>query len=299
MPVVLVVDDSEVDRRLAGGLLEKEDDLSVQHAASGAEALAAIERAVPDLVLTDLVMPEMDGLELVAAVRSTYPSVPVILMTAKGSEEIAARALREGAASYVPKRTLAQELVDTVQTVLSVAGRQRTEERLLGGMTRNECAFELDNDRRLITPLIGYLQETAMQMGLCDEAERIRLGIALEEALVNSLYHGNLEVGSELRGSDYEAYYKLIEQRRRETPYRDRRIRVEARLSRREAAFVIRDEGPGFDPSTVKDPTDPENWENVTGRGLLLMRTFMDEVIFNDVGNEVTLIKRHQPGGSN
>jgi len=56
--------------------------------------------------------------------------------------------------------------------------------------------------------------------------------------------------------------------------------------------FVIRDQGPGFDPTSLPDPTAPENLEKVSGRGLLLMRTFMDEVHFNEVGNEVVLIKR-------
>ena len=53
----------------------------------------------------------------------------------------------------------------------------------------------------------------------------------------------------------------------------------------------------GFDPSLLPDPTQPENLEKVSGRGVLLMRTFMDEVIYNDAGNEVELIKRAPAGG--
>src|SRR5690349_13770360 len=104
MPTVLVVDDSPIDRRLAGGLLENHFACDVQFAADGKEALQQIERVAPDLVLTDLQMPEMNGLELVAAVKRDYPFVPVVLMTAQGSEDLAAEALRRGAASYVPKR---------------------------------------------------------------------------------------------------------------------------------------------------------------------------------------------------
>ena len=66
-------------------------------------------------------------------------------------------------------------------------------------------------------------------------------------------------------------------------------------MSLRAAKFVVRDEGPGFDPSQVPDPTDPEHLENLCGRGLLLMRSFMDEVTFNMKGNEVTLIKYLRP----
>ncbi len=67
-----------------------------------------------DLVITDLMMPETNGLELVAAVRQLYPQVPVILMTAYGNESIAVEALERGAASYVPKSQQADRLSDTV-----------------------------------------------------------------------------------------------------------------------------------------------------------------------------------------
>jgi anti-sigma regulatory factor (Ser/Thr protein kinase) len=131
-------------------------------------------------------------------------------------------------------------------------------------------------------------------MRICDEADRTRIGVALEEALVNALYHGNLEVGSELRGEDDEAYRGLILERLNQPPYRDRRIHVEVKISRENAIFVIRDEGSGFDPSSLPDPTDPVNLEKASGRGLLLMRTFMDEVTYNDRGNAVILTKRRR-----
>ena len=58
--------------------------------------------------------------------------------------------------------------------------------------------------------------------------------------------------------------------------------------------YVIRDEGPGFDPQEIPDATDPANIEKPFGRGLLLMQTFMDEIRFNDSGNEVTMVKKHR-----
>src|SRR5262249_51241466 len=101
---VLVVDDSLVDRHLAGGIIEKMPGWKALYATNGAEGLEAIEGKPPDVVLTDMLMPEMDGLQLVEAIRSQHPLIPVILMTAHGSEDIAIQALRKGAASYVPKK---------------------------------------------------------------------------------------------------------------------------------------------------------------------------------------------------
>ena len=114
MPTILVVDDSATDRGVAGGLLAKDDQNTVAYATNGREALDVVEKEHPDLVVSDLQMPEMDGLELVEAMREDYPMIPVVLMTARGSEEIAAEALRVGAAGYVPKVTLGQNLRATV-----------------------------------------------------------------------------------------------------------------------------------------------------------------------------------------
>jgi anti-sigma regulatory factor (Ser/Thr protein kinase) len=75
-------------------------------------------------------------------------------------------------------------------------------------------------------------------------------------------------------------------------PYRGRKIRVGVRISRLEAEFVISDDGPGFEVAKVADPTSVDNLERVSGRGIHLVRAFMDEVTFNAKGNEVRLVKR-------
>jgi CheY-like chemotaxis protein len=292
MATLLVVDDSPVDRCLMGGILQRDDNLHVEFANNGVAGLESAERLRPDAVVTDLIMPEMDGLQLVSELTCRFPKIPVILVTSKGSEEVALRALSQGAASYVPKSHLNEMLLDTVHEVLAVSSRNRTRDKLLECMSRQECEFVLGNDSNLIFPLVSFLQDGACELGVCAETEKVRLGVALEEALTNALYHGNLEVGSELRATDPDGYRQLIEERRGKPPYRDRKIFVQATFGHDEARFVVRDEGRGFDPEGLPDPTDPENLEKCSGRGVLLMRTFMDEVSYNPRGNEVTLIKR-------
>jgi anti-sigma regulatory factor (Ser/Thr protein kinase) len=143
--------------------------------------------------------------------------------------------------------------------------------------------------------LIAYLQESISHQGLCAPADCTRIAVALAEALSNALYHGNLEVGSVLRAEDDQAYWALVSQRSSQRPYSERQIFVSATLSRDAAEFVICDQGPGFDPQALPDPTDPANLEKATGRGILLMRAFMDEMYFNAAGNSVTLKKYCRP----
>lgn len=295
MSRVLVVDDSPVDRRLAGRLIEKLGDMEVFYAENGKLALDALEAHVPDLVVTDMQMPELDGFGLVEAIKSQFPLIPVVLMTAAGSEDIAVRALEVGAASYVPKKHLADDLTPVVERVLAMSKTQRTQARVLRRVTKSTTEFELENDLELVLSLSAHLQQSFSAMKICEDSDQLRVGIALEEALLNAYYHGNLEVSSQLREEDHQKYVDMAKQRASESPYKERRIRVTVGLSRDEATFVVRDEGPGFDINSLPDPTDPEYLERPHGRGMLLMRTFMNEVAYNATGNEVRMVKRRKP----
>jgi len=295
MAIVLVVDDSPVDRLRAGGLLKKGTDLSPVYASNGKEALALIAEKAPDIVLSDLHMPEMDGLELVVEVRRRFADLPVILMTAHGSEETAIAALRKGATNYVAKRILTRELVPTVLSILEIARTDRGQQQVLGFLTVTESQFELDNDIHNIGPLLGQLEANVKRMQLCDNTGWMRIAVALNEALVNAIFHGNLELTSQLLEEDETAFAQLAELRPREGAFAGRRVHLTARETRSEVTYVIRDEGAGFDPTTLPDPTDPHNLDRRTGRGLFLIRTFMDEVRHNATGNELTMVKRRDP----
>jgi len=292
MSRILVVDDSAVDRTLVGDLLAKDESLEITFAEDGEQALQAVASRHPDLIITDLIMPHLDGLQLVESLRQESPPIPIVLMTSQGSEDLAAEALRMGAASYVPKRALAGNLAETVERLLAQSERERAHARLVAGMTRIEASFRLENDVSVLPALVRYFHAAAARLGLSEGVDRIQIGVALEEALCNALYHGNLELASELRDRDFRGYYDLAERRAAEAPYRDRRIQVEMRVTPREIRFQVRDEGLGFDPVSVPDPMDPAYMERASGRGILLMKTFMDEVRFNDTGTEVVMVKR-------
>ena len=289
----LVVDDSPIDAMIAGKLLSQLGRPHVVYAENGVQALELVKQLRPDLVLTDLQMPEMDGLELVESIRRLYPSVPIILMTAHGSEEIALQALRGGAASYVPKRTLATELLETVRHIVELTWVGEQQRRIFGSWERLGIQFRLENDSALIPPLVSHLQQYHSGAPVYDETESIRVGVALQEALRNAMHHGNLELNSEMRRQNSEEYYRLAAERQRQPPYATRRVNFTVDESLEEARYVIRDEGNGFDPSAVVDPLNADNLLKPSGRGLFLMRMFMSEVRFNSKGNEITLIHRH------
>lgn len=291
MASVLVVEDSPIQAKYLEHLLTCCGH-RVRLAVNGVEALGALRESVPDLVLTDMQMPEMNGLELVAAARTEFPGLPVILTTGLGSEELAVQALRAGAASYIPKPNLAREVGPLLEEVLSAAASQRKRALFLGRMTAVEYHFALENDPDLVPEVVGHVEALMRQMDLFDPSDRVRIGVGVHEAVVNAMVHGNLEVSSDLKCGDWQAYHALIRERAGQMPYRDRRVRVRVRADLSPfLRVVVRDEGPGFDPRALPDPTDPTNWENACGRGLLLIHTFFDNVAHNATGNEITMTK--------
>lgn len=292
---VLVVDDFAMDRRLAGKILADRPDLDIAYAEDGKQALAAIHADVPDIVLTDLQMPEIDGLELVAQIRRDWPGLPTVIMTAHGSEEIALEALRAGAASYVPKRFLARDLLETVDSVLAAACFDRQQRKLQEYWLQTELRFRLENDPELISPLVVHVQQYLRQCSRCDETEIIRIGIALQEALTNAILFGNLELDPDLRRKSPDEFTRKIEERRSAEPYHHRRVHVTIRESPFEGQYIIRDEGRGFDvAATMRQAQDLGSLDRPRGRGLVLVRTFMTEVAHNPSGSEITMIHRHR-----
>jgi len=303
MPTFLVVDDSAVDRRFIGELLQKKTVCSVEYAANGAEALARLQDSAVDLVVTDLSMPIKDGLELTQAARSLRPDVPVILMTAHGSETLAIEALKQGAASYVPKSQAADRLTETIEEVLARARAERGLEQLIQCLEGAEFTFALENEPTLIDPLVDLVQQLVAGMSFGDFFGRLQIGIALKQALLNAMFHGNLELGmqpsTEEEGEDLliqESDLSTAAKRALQPPYRDRRVHVHVKIATEESRFVVRDQGQGFDISSVPASGDPAALEGERGRGLSLMRAFMDEVVFNESGNEVTMVKRATDG---
>ena len=129
----------------------------------------------------------------------------------------------------------------------------------------DDLVFELPSDVRSIEHVVDYVMSACNTRNF--DARRVRLNfrVGLTEALSNAMMSGN--------GDDPT-----------------KRVRVEVTIKGRRIEARITDQGVGFDPGSVPDPTSPDNLLKSGGRGLFLMRQLCDEVLFNDQGNQVTLV---------
>lgn len=130
-----------------------------------------------------------------------------------------------------------------------------------------DLVLELPNDLGAIASAVAYVIERCEECDTDSRKVRLNFRVGLTEALSNAMLYGN--------GRDPS-----------------KRVRVEVTVDRGTIVARITDEGPGFDPEVVPDPTVPANREKPGGRGLFLMRKFMDELHFNEEGNSVTMVCR-------
>lgn len=139
----------------------------------------------------------------------------------------------------------------------------------LGGVPFTEVSIPSDTAeaRRVQEAIEGMLRQRA-----ASDQEVFSVRLALEEALVNAIKHGN-------------------------QMDRDKPVRVCYRLLPDRFEVHITDQGQGFDPADVPDPTAVENLERPCGRGLMLMRHYMSEVQYNDRGNSVSMVKVFKGNG--
>lgn len=260
---------------------------------SAADAPNAVRQFTPDVVVAN---GDAGGVELVGVLRKQSPTVPVLLVIDMVSKEAVSAGLRARAAAYLARQSLHRELQSSVGELLSVMVSQRRRVSFQKRMAAAEYTFVLESDPDLVPHLVSHAELVLDQMQLFDDADRMRVGVAVHEAAVNAIVHGNLEIGSDLKNGGWDGYHRAIAERRTARPYVDRRVTVEMWAERR-AVFGVRiaDEGPGFDPAALPDPFDPANLDKPSGRGLLMIRSFFDVVEHSPTGNVITMTKRVEP----
>jgi len=137
----------------------------------------------------------------------------------------------------------------------------------------NDLVLEIPTDVRSIEHTVDYVMQRCRTCETYQKRLRLNFRVGLTEALTNAMLYGNAHDPST-------------------------RVRVEVTLEDGRLEARVTDQGRGFDPSTIPDPTEPENILKEGGRGLFLMRQLLDEVSYNDRGNQVTLVLRLEQGSA-
>jgi anti-sigma regulatory factor (Ser/Thr protein kinase)/ActR/RegA family two-component response regulator len=261
---ILIVDSNEELRTLLSRVLG-EFGHDVVATGNREQALAREDLEDFDLVISDLTDNAEGGVQIISELKRKSLLVPVVVSSDETHPAGVIKAFKMGAANYVRRPYDTEELRDIVEKTLSYKLRFIEDVKVLP-FVHEKIEFELPSDLSLMNGVLHYLHERVVQLGLINP-ERSNLFIALDEAFVNAVKHGN-----------------------KRDPHKI--VRITADLSAKEARFTIEDEGEGFDLNQIPDPRNPENLFKTSGRGVLLIYNIMDEVMYNERGNSLTMIKR-------
>ncbi len=143
---------------------------------------------------------------------------------------------------------------------------------------------------RLIPKLRDRLMRSVAEYHIVAGTRENHFCMALEEALNNAFYHGNLEISSKLKEDGSSRFVELAAEREVLSPWCQRSVQVTELVSAFGLWLTIQDSGKGFDVQAVMDRSNDPEEMFASGRGLMLMRAFADEMFFNCTGNEVTLV---------
>lgn len=267
----------------------------------GTPAIEMLASGSFELVITDLELPVMNGLQLIKKMKADFPQTPAILITGQGSERLAAEALKQGATAYVPKAMVDDLLIGTVEDVVGIMRTDQSYSELIDCTVENRLVFELPNKPALLVTAIDLITQLAAGMNLLSGIERYRVSQALQQATANALFRGNLELSRQqfpqasVGEVEVGALPQIVQERMKSKPYANRKVHFDARLMRDLIRVVIKDEGPGFDVKTVESRANEHDgaaaFSGELGRGLTMIHRFMDRVSFNGPGNEITMIK--------
>lgn len=297
MASILLADDSQTHTLLMRRILE-DGSHTVTSVADGQQALDVLQTSVPDLVVTDLQMPVVNGMELVSNIADQYPSLPSIVVTARGSESLAVDALAKGAANFVPKSSLSKLLLRAVRQTVQFAEVIRAVQPSSGQATRHEWTVTLRSDPEDIEPIAWMVIQTLAWSGHLDATDQVRMGTAVASGLFNAMCFGNLQIPDEetivarILADDPTGILDLRVRAREET-YRDLSTTLKLSVGIEDTRVSIRHSGRGRATRLTPAPGTPESFEREQCRGLMLISSFMDDVILRGDASEVVMVKNH------
>ncbi|MBN2520693.1 MAG: response regulator [Bacteroidales bacterium] len=283
---VLIVEDDVIFRTFLKNSV-KSFGYEYYEAENGAQGLEIFKAKMPHLVISDVQMPEMDGIEMLRKIKEIRSDAIVIITTFFDSEDLAIKALNAGANNYLKKPFRPKNLTQLLQKYY-VISKSRTITRDIKNMVvQKEFELRFKSDIDIIPKIVDYLIKES------DLLDISGLELGLNEILTNSVEHGNLEISYEdkTKALEDDKISDLYYQRLSNPEYSNREVVVKYKMDKSHVEFEIIDQGNGFNWKNIPDPIYEENQGGFHGRGIFLTRFQFDELEYMGKGNKVRLKK--------
>lgn len=260
---ILIIDDDEAILRVLSKFLELEGH-KVTSVLKSVDALEVFKKNVFDLVITDMYMSEMDGLDVIRNFKDVNMNVPIIILTAAGTISNVIQSLKLGAFNYMTKPFNINEVREIVNKALLTSFIHQSQKGFISFFTQSYSKFRVPSLIDYLNPVVFYINHLVDFFGF---KSLWQIQLAVTEAFTNAVVHGNKNDQS-------------------------KNVEIELLFEKDLVKISILDEGTGFKIPDLKEYKLNDDIYASSGRGIFLMNSYMDELLFNDKGNRITMIKR-------
>ncbi|TGM00582.1 response regulator [Leptospira barantonii] len=287
---ILFLDDEEVIRDLFREIFGAFHDLTL--AGTAEEALEICKNKSFDLIVTDVRLPKMSGIDFVSKLRDIGVNTPFIVITGNQDIDVSIRALRLGAVDFFIKPFRMDAIRHSLQKFENLF---ISSQELIGKnhfqLTQFKQQFSIKPSLKNLNQYVNLVMRSISLIPGIHTDDLLAIKLALYELLGNSIEHGSA-------GINYENKSKLLSSEVNYFDHVDRicdalneSVQLEIGFENQKVYVSLKDHGAGFDPAKVPDPVTDPTASHLSGRGIFLVRMNVDELVYNDIGNEVRFSK--------
>jgi serine/threonine-protein kinase RsbW len=269
MSKILVIDDEVEICELLQVALEMAGH-QVTTSQSAPDALECLEHQEYDFVIIDMIMPEISGLEMIQLINERYPRTLTILTTGLQAQDVIQQALKQGAYNFVSKPFSLEE----IKNIINMGNRARSSpsrRKSIQKYMTQDLQFVLPSRKNLMEEVAATIANLAQTPGFPEKLVAMNIPLTVDELFLNAVIHGNKE-------------------------NENKTVTITVNIDIERITITIADQGDGFDWNRVLSRSTPADLENENGRGIFLVKHYVDHIKYNDTGNQVTVtISRNRP----
>lgn len=233
---------------------------------------------------------DLQVMDFIHQSRNYRDHTPIVCLASYDKFHQALEAIPMGATEVMLTPIIPQVLEITIHKLENVLLAKKLQEDL--SFLKETTQIEIGSDISYVSSVCSHLLNKLKPMSKLYNMDENALGITIQESVANAVIHGNLEVPSSLKEESWFAFDDLVKERQTQQPYKARKVWIRYEITKEFFTLIVEDEGKGFNPSSIPQIANPDSWQKLSGRGLLMIRTFMEKVSWNDIGNVITMTKK-------
>ena len=291
MKTILVIDDEKSIRKILSIALQ-EKGYEVFEATNGREGLEVFKDKKPEIVITDVKMPEMSGIQVTREIKRLNDDVDVIIITGYGSEDLVIESLRVGASNFIKKPILLAELYKILEDIVLKRESKKRLEVAKDVVIYEKKKCVIGNDIKKIWSVVNQILFNISPFFEKPAYEGLRIG--LYEIIINAIEHGNLGISynDKNKALNSNTYMDLLNEKIKIAEEKGKKVEITSTFEENIFEIEVKDDGDGFDYESIPSPNDPDKLLEAHGRGVFLTSIYFDEIKYMDPGNRVILKKQ-------